>query len=230
MKALPIAFAALLLVLAGTAFAQEAGSVGSRNDEAAAAQPDAVFEQTYSIELGTGMPPLYMQLLPYGRVQEELAQKGQQAIDNGAFYPVISLSGVMRCGLKTELTLTFGTSWCYNKLIQYPVFGTDPNGLPRYDLYKGSPAGTLVSSPVLTILLQYRHLWNPKNAFVLYSGAGFGFSTGFLQYRGSSPLPNPIPAITPIAFRYGGEHFYGFAECTLGPVASFVHGGLGWRF
>ena len=230
MKALPIAFAALLLALSVPAFAQEAGVAGGQNDEATSAQPGTEFEKTYSIELGTGMPPLFMQLLPYSAVEQELASKGQQTINEGAFYPVISLSGVMRCGLKTELTLTFGTSLCYNKLIQYHVFCTDPNGQPRYDLHKGSQAGTLVSSPVLTVLLQYRHLWNPKNAFVLYSGAGFGFSTGFLQYRGSSPLPNPIPAITPIAFRYGGEHFYGFAECTLGPVASFVHGGLGWRF
>lgn len=230
MKARPIVFAALLLALAVPAFAQEAGAAGSQFDETASEQQSTEFKKTYSVEIGTGMPPLFMQLLPYSGVKQELARKGQETINDGAFYPVISLSGVMRCGLKTELTLTAGTSWCYNKLIQYPVFGTDPNGQPRYDLHKGSPAGTLASSPVLTVLLQYRHLWNPKNAFVLYSGAGFGFSTGFLQYRGSSPLPNPIPAITPIAFRYGGEHIYGFAECTLGPVASFVHGGLGWRF
>lgn len=226
MKVRLIAIAALILCFSTLAFAQE-GS-GAAQDESAAVREQ--FEKTYSIELGTGLSPFFMRYMPYSSVKKSLAQKGQEAIGDGAFYPVISLTGVMRTGLKTEFTATVSSSWCHNKLVQYPQFGIDPDGQPRYDLTKGSPAGWLVSSPTFTLMVQYRHLWNPQNAFVFYSGIGFGFSSGLMAYRGNSVYPSLLPSLTPLAFRLGGQHFYGFAECTIGPVASYVHGGLGWHF
>ena len=255
MKVRLIAIAALILAFTVSAGAQEKGGAAAREgvaaqdevasvqeslpaaqDESGGVREDAVvperaeFEKTYSIELGTGLPPFFMRYMPNSSVKKSLAQKGQEAIGDGAFYPVISLTGVMRTGLKTEFTATVSGSWCYNNLVQYPQFGTDPNGQPRYDLTKGLPAGRLASSPTFTLMVQYRHLWNPKNAFVLYSGVGFGFSSGLMAYRGNSVYPSFLPSLTPLAFRLGGQHFYGFAECTIGPVASYVHGGLGWRF
>lgn len=205
MKTRLIAIAALLCV-AVTAFAQD--------------EPE--FSKRYSIEIGTGMPPLYMSDYPSYAVQKRLEQLGQAPVADDVFHPVVSLSGVVQVNPKTEFVLTSGVSWNHNKLMQYPVFGTDPYGKPRYDLDKGLPAGTLDSSPIFSVLFQYRHLWNPQDVLVVYSAAGIGyaFTLGF----------PPLPSLTPIALRLGGNHIYGFAEFTIGPIATFVHGGLGWHF
>ena len=183
-----------------------------------------LFDKSFSIELGTGIRPIQMMVSPNRYVQKELAPKGQDIDTDGAFFPTISLTGVLRTGLKTEFTLTAGTCWYHHRVIQYPVFGTDPNGEPRYSIGNGTPAGWMDSIPSYSLTIQWRHLWNPQNAFTLYTGLGAGVTTSSLSDF------FPLPSITPIAFRYGGKHLYGFAEFTLGPLASLVHGGLGWRF
>lgn len=189
----------------------------------AQAQVPYPYPKSFSIELGTGLPPLHTSLLaPSRSVREQLAQSGQDINLTGAFYPVINLTGIYRSTLHSEYTLNLGVSWCHHRVTQYSVFGTDPKGQPRYDLDDGSPAGWKDSTPIGTLTFQYRYLYNPHRPVVVYSALGFGFSTH------TSYLP--LPSLTPIAARYGGEHFYGFLECTLGPLASFVHGGLGWRF
>ena len=189
---------------------------------AALAQEQEEFAKTFSVEVGTGISPLYMIDTPSRSVQKRLAQKNLVAIDEDCFHPVLTLTGVFRTNLKSEFTITAGTSWNHNKLIECPVFGVDPFGQPRLNIEEGTPAGTLESSPEFSILFQYRHLWNPQNALVCYSGIGAGFSTamGFC----------PIPSFTPLALRLGGEHIYGFVECTVSILATFVHGGIGWRF
>ena len=202
--------AALLLTVAPAAFSQE--------EEAAL----PAFRKSYSIELGTGLPPLHMSLMPSRAVKDAYAQKGQSVSSRQTFYPVISLTGTVRTSRKSEHTLTAGLSWCFHPVTRYGVFGTDPDGKPRYDLSDGSPAGWEHSSPVFTFTWHWRHLWNPDGKVVAYSGvgAGFPFMDGLF----------PLPSVTPIAIRFGGAHLYGFAECTLGPVASILHAGLGWKF
>lgn len=179
---------------------------------------------SYSIEAGTGIQPLQMLLAGDRAVREALAPKGQDIDSQGGFYPVINLTGVIRSGHRTEFTLTAGASWYHHKVIQYPVFGTDPEGRPRYDLKNGTPAGWKDSIPTYSLTLQWRHLWNPDNDFTVYTALGAGVVTrrsfGFV----------PLPSLTPVAFRYGGKHFYAFAELTLGTLASIAHGGLGWHF
>ncbi|MBP5301747.1 MAG: hypothetical protein J6Y88_00685 [Bacteroidales bacterium] len=197
---------AALLCAATTAFAQERADV----------------TKTFSVEVGTGISPLYMLDTPSRPVQKRLAQKNLVALDEGCFHPVLTLTGVLRTGVKSEFTITAGTSWNHNKLIKCPVFGIDPLGQPRLNVEEGTPAGTLESSPEFSLLFQYRHLWNPQNALVCYSGIGAGFSTAMGFY--------PIPSFTPLALRLGGEHIYGFVEGTVSILATFVHGGLGWRF
>lgn len=189
---------------------------------AAFAQERADFAKTFSVEVGTGISPLYMSDTPSRSVQQRLAQKNLVANDEGCFHPVVTLTGVFRINAKSELTVSAGTSWNHNKLIKCPVFGTDPSGQPRLNVEEGTPAGTVESSPEFSILFQYRHLWNPQNALVCYSGIGAGFSTAMGFY--------PIPSFTPLALRLGGEHFYGFVEGTVSILATFVHGGIGWRF
>ena len=201
-----LALVAALLCAVTAAFAQE--------------REDAV--KSFSVEVGTGISPLYMSDTPSRSVQQRLAQKSLVANDEDCFHPVVTLTGVFRINAKSELTVSAGTSWNHNKLIKCPVFGVEPSGQPRLNIEEGQPAGTLESSPEFSILFQYRHLWNPQNAVLLYSGFGAGLSTamGFM----------PVPSLTPIALRVGGEHVYGFAEATVSILATFVHGGLGWRF
>ena len=186
------------------------------------AQDDPDFRKSFSLEAGTGIQPLYMSDYPKYGVQKRLEADGVAPVADGCFHPVVTLSGVFRTAVKTEFTVSAGVSWNHNRLMKYPVFGTDPYGQPRYNLDEGTPAGTLDSSPEFSLLLQYRHLWNPQNAVLLYSGFGAGLSTamGFM----------PVPSLTPIALRVGGEHVYGFVEGTVSILATFVHGGIGWRF
>lgn len=182
------------------------------------------FEKSYSIEIGTGIRPFQMMINPLRAAQVRLAPKGQDVDTDGSFYPVVNLTGVLRSGWKTEFTLSAGASWYHHRLIQYPSFGMDPDGKPRYDLEHGERVGWMDSIPAFSGTFQWRHLWNPSNAFLVYTALGAGVTVSYF-----SPF-FPLLSLTPVAFRYGGEHFYAYTEMTLGPLASFVHGGLGWRF
>ena len=182
------------------------------------------YRKQFSLELGTGYQPLHMTMSPSREMETALAEKGQRVDKSGAFYPVISLSGVWRTRPHTEFALAAGISWCHHRLLQYEPFGIDPKGNPRYDgSAKGTPAGWKDSTPIPSLTLRYRHLWNPDRAVVAYSGAGAGF---VLPYTGIPVLPE----LTPIGVRFAGEHFYFFLELTMGPVASLGHGGFGWHF
>jgi len=180
--------------------------------------------KSFSIEAGTGLRPLHMTFVPTYGYKEELADKGQAVDYDGAFYPVVSLTGVMRTREKTEFTLSAGASWLHHKITQYSTFGIDPQGKPRYNLNDGESIGWSDSEPIFTFTFQWRHLWNPQNAFVAYTALGAGaVVSSSLEFAA-------LPSLTPIAFRYGGRHFYAFTELTLGTLATFVHGGIGWHF
>ena len=201
----------------------------------AAAQEEATqFKKTYSIELGTGIQPFYMNswTAPSSQVKDEYAQKGQ--CPEGPYsYPVASLTGVMRISRRSEHILTLGTTWCHHKVVQYPESGGyDPKGNPRYKIENGTTIGYANTSFEYSITWQWRHLWTPDKLVVLYTGVGLGvYSEHVYAMGGHIPLPVvPVPDVTPLGLRFGGKHFYGYAEATLGPVATLAHGGLGWRF
>ena len=184
-------------------------------------------QRTWSIEMGAGFIPYHMTLVPTRAIKEELAQLGQEAgqIMN-PYGPAFSVSGAYRVRRWTEFRFTVGASWRYYKLTQYSVFGTDPDGKPRYDLKDGHYLKTDNAS-VFSFTLQCFHIWNPGRTAELYSGGGLGFIAG----KGSSfTEPIPLPELTPIGVRVGGRHLYGFTELTIGPIASLVHGGIGCRF
>ena len=103
------------------------------------------WQKSYSVEIGTGIPPIHMIMVPTYEVERALAEKGQEANLEGAIHPVVSLSGVYRVREASELLLTVGVSCCYYDITQYAVFGTDPDGNPRYDLEKGAYAGRIRS-------------------------------------------------------------------------------------
>ena len=194
------------------------GAIGS-----ASAQEPGAFGKSYSIELSTGLPPLHMTFAPTWEEEYAWAQKGQGMNSEGGFYPVINVTGVLRPRLKTEFTLTAGTSWYHHRITQYSTFGIDPEGKDRYNLKDGHPAGWKDSGRSYSLTFQWRHLWNPEKAFSMYTALG----AGLVYFDGDCV---PLPSLTPIAFRYGGRHFYAFTELTLGTMASLVQGGLGWRF
>lgn len=184
-------------------------------------------QRNWSIEMGAGFIPYHMTMIPTRAIKEELAQLGQEAgqIMN-PYGPAFSVSGAYRVRRWTEFRFTVGASWRYYKLTQYSVFGTDPDGKPRYDLKDGHYLKTDNAS-VFSFTLQCFHIWNPGRTAELYSGGGLGFIAG----KGSSfTEPIPLPELTPIGVRVGGRHLYGFTELTIGPIASLVHGGIGCRF
>ena len=185
----------------------------------------SVFRKRFSLELGAGPGPLHMlvpDVSPTWAQKRALAQEGLEANDYDALYPAFSLSGVWRYAYRWELALTGGISWSHYKVTRYEQFGVDPQGQPRYDLTQGSPAGWRNSSPVGSLTCQWRVFWNPAWTVQPYSAFGFGFSTA------SSIIP--LPSLTPVGLRYGGDHFYFFAETPLNPVALFLHVGAGYRF
>ena len=204
--------AAILLAASASAFAS--GGKGS----------DEPFRKIFSLELGTGLQPLHMTLSPSRSEKESFASHGiaLTSLSSDLDCPVISISEVWRTRPHWELCLTEGISWKIMDSVQYGTFGTDPSGNPRYDLNNGTPAGTKAMLPVGSLSFQARFIWSPKWKVTVYSALGIGFTT-VTEYI-------PMPLVTPVALRIGGEHFYGFAEATIGPVATFAHGGIGWRF
>lgn len=187
------------------------------------AQEDTRSLKGFSLEAGTGLAPLHTRLSNTSwDTRREYAQKGQEITGTGVYSPSISLAGVFRTAANIEHTVTLSVAWTRLSLTQYSVFGTDPQGQPRYDLEDGTVIGTVNSPLSYSITWHWRYIWNPQKPFKTYTalGAGLSTTTGFV----------PLPSVTPIGVRFGGTHFYFFAEWTLGPVASFVHGGLGWKF
>lgn len=180
------------------------------------------WQKSYSVEIGTGIPPIHMIMFPTYEVERALAEKGQEANLEGAIHPVVSLSGVYRVREASELLLTVGVSCCYYDITQYAVFGTDPDGNPRYDLEKGAYAGRIRSDLSVAVTFQYRHIWNPGRLIETYSDLSLGIT--------DSSEWQLLPGVTFFGLRYGGRHLYAYVENTISPVATLVHGGLGWRF
>ena len=208
MKAHLTALMALLL-LGATAFAQE---------------EEPPFFKQFSVEIATGLPPIHTLLEVNGtKYDKSLAQQGKQPDMDGAWMPALSVSAVWKTAPRWEMVLTGGVSWCHHKVIQYGTFGIDPQGKPRYDLTKETPVGGWVdSSPVASLTVQERVFWNPRWKVQMYSAFGLGLTT-------SSNLV-PIPSLMPVCIRLGGRHLYCYAETGFSPFASYLHGGLGFKF
>ena len=197
---------------------------------AAKAQESESFRKSFSLELGAGIFPFHATLGDAGRAEEaEYAKLGQRISSSDKIAPAFSLSEVWRTGEHWEFCLTEGVSWKWQNVTQYGVFGTDPNGDPRYDLTKVTDTWVKASKPVFSLTAQVRFIWSPNWKVTVYSATEIGISSNLFAYF-YTPLSVPLPGITPVAVRYGGKHLYGFAELILGPIASFGHGGLGWRF
>ena len=209
----------LLLGLSVASWGQRPGPARVREREM------APWEPSFSLEVGTGLAPLHMLFQPTVDVERALAQRGQEVEKDRASFPVLSLSGVWRAGALSEMVVTAGVSCCYYNILQYPVFGTDPNGNPRYDLNFPSYAGRGRTDLCPTLTVRYRHLWNPWHTVVFYNELGVGI--GDFSDIGDIRL---LPAMTPFGVRCGGQHFYFYFENTFSPVATLVHCGLGWRF
>ena len=192
---------------------------------AAFGQEDS-FRKTFSLELGVAPGPLHMMfpgVSPDDHTEDVWADQGRRADKSTGYYPAFSLSGAIRTWDRWETVVTAGVSWYRSRLIQYEPFGIDPQGKPRYDLTKETPVGGWVdSSPVASLTVQERVFWNPRWKVQMYSAFGLGLTT-------SSNLV-PIPSLMPVGIRLGGRHLYGYAETGFSPFASYLHGGLGFKF
>lgn len=172
----------------------------------------------FSLELGTGFFPLHMLFLNHS---VDISDEGKGADAELRHFSALSLSGVYRSSWRSEFVLTGGLSWIPYQITQYGVFGIDPAGKPRYDLDIKEAMWTEYDY-VPSLTLSYRYIWNPGQAVEWYSGFGLG-----LIYRSELTC---LPGLTIIGLRYGMEHVYFFAENTFSPIATLIHGGLGWRF
>ena len=192
---------------------------------AAFGQEDS-FRKTFSLELGVAPGPLHMMfpgVSPDDHTEDVWADQGRRADKSTGYYPAFTLSGAIRTWDRWETVVTAGVSWYRSRLIQYEPFGIDPQGKPRYDLTKETPVGGWVdSSPVASLTVQERVFWNPRWKVQMYSAFGLGLTT-------SSNLV-PIPSLMPVCMRLGGRHLYFYAETGFSPFASYLHGGLGFKF
>lgn len=192
---------------------------------AAFGQEDS-FRKTFSLELGVAPGPLHMMfpgVSPDDHTEDVWADQGRRADKSTGYYPAFTFSGAIRTWDRWETVVTAGVSWYRSRLIQYEPFGIDPQGKPRYDLTKETPVGGWVdSSPVASLTVQERVFWNPRWKVQMYSAFGLGLTT-------SSNLV-PIPSLMPVCIRLGGRHLYCYAETGFSPFASYLHGGLGFKF
>jgi len=180
------------------------------------------FKRSFSLELGSGFAPIHT-LADTRSLDVKYAPLGQAIDDN---YPLsFTLSGVWRFNRRWEAKLTIDAAWFNCELIQYPEFGTDPSGKPRYriDYNQAEHLGRINDGFRWSATAILRHIWNPQNAFQTYSEFGLGYVFG-------SGVPALIPGLTFIGLRYCWEHFYLYAENTFSPAATLFHGGFGWKF
>ena len=192
---------------------------------AALSQEKEPFQKSWSVEVGTGIYPFYMTsfYVPSWDLETELADQGQEIYHTSqALISSVSVAGVYRFGPHSEVTATGQLHWRHYHVRQYPAFGTDPNGKDRYDLNQEAEYVRDGSVLVPALTFRYRYLYNPKHLLTVYTGFGLGvnYSSVFMV----------IPEITPLGLRFGRNHFYAFAELTIGNVATLGHGGLGWKF
>ena len=178
-----------------------------------AQEKDTSSDTKYSVEIGTGLQPLHTNLANGWSYKKELAETGQGIDSKGSFCPVADLTAVIRTRPRTEFTLSAGVSWYHHRVTQYSIFGTDPEGKPRYNLKDGTPGGWKDSSPVFSLTFQWRHIWNPDNAFKVYSGLGAGIV--FSKYE--QPLPAPSCCCRPPVWnRRSFLHGMSCFRCTAG--------------
>ena len=170
-----------------------------------------VFRNRFTIEFSSGLPIIQSLNVNTRHLEKQLAMEGIRIDKGGALHPLINLTGALLVSPRCELALTGGIYWYLHRITQFEAFGIDPKGNPRFD------------TPVGSLTFQVRWIWNPGESCAIYSAAGAGILT-----EGTKIVP--LPSITPVGVRLGGEHFFGFFETTLGSVATLFQAGLGWTF
>lgn len=210
----------LLLGVAVTVFAQE-----SLVDALATAD----FEKTWSVEVGSGYPPIHATLGGGANMNRSLASSGQFVTD---LTPLsFTLAGVMRTSERWEMKLIADFAWHNCAVKQFDTFGVDPNGQPRYiiDYDNAQYIGRRNTGYTLSLAFTFRRIWNPSKAFQVYSEFGGGIFN-----RPTSAIISKLYlcsfSLTPIGVRYCWDHLYLFAEIPFSPYATLIHGGLGWKF
>ena len=184
---------------------------------------------TRSIEISTGPAPfhalLFGSLADTGENEADLAEKGRRLDTENASYPSFNLGFFLPVS-SGEIPIDFGLmtnfSWRRGPLLQYPVFGTDPEGRNRYDMTASTRIGTSSDNLSFALMGLFRFRWYNGDALRGYSATGLGWSTATSWI--------PLPYLTPVGVQLGRGALFANAELTLSPAATFCLIGLGWRF
>ena len=183
--------------------------------------------QSFSVEVGTGIPSLFTAFFTFNG-EDSFYGHGQQPEYKWTL--TTDVSAVWRTTSRWEVVLSCGYSQRLYKVTQYPEFGTDPYGQPRYDFSKpGQPLGTKGLKPVETLCLQGRYIWLEEDGLEEDENLSF-YTAVCVGVMTDLNRTIPVAGLTPFAFRISGTHFYFFAEVTVSPLATIGHGGFGWRF
>lgn len=194
---------------------------------AAWSQEKEPFPASWSVEIGTGVYPFYMNFEPSRGLETELAQKGQEIYNiSDALISSVTLAGGYRFSRRSEVIATAQLNWRNYQIRQYPVFGKDPAGKDRYDVIQKATYVDDGAAFVPAVTIRYRFLYNPDDLLTVYSGFGIGAVVSFSDNVSFGVIPD----VTILGLRLGRDHFYVFAEATIGNVATLGYGGLGWKF
>ena len=192
-------------------------------------KPEVPFRPTFSIEAGVGPAPIH--LILESRNYSSGIGSGKKLVESGKEFnprqsasksPSLSISAAYRPFPRWEFTVTAGFSWVNAELIQHPVFGTAPDGSPRYDWNKTESTQDYLMLAI-SVTPQARVIWNPRWKVQAYSG----FGLGMVIFKDHSFI---IPSLVLAGAKFGGKRVYFFAENTYSPFATVLHGGVGVRF
>ena len=169
----------------------------------------------HSLEISTGIPPLHTSLLMASRNAEVRNGFEQQEL----IRPSLNIAYAFSLSEKLSLHLIVNGSMCQVRISQYPKVSDN-----QYDYSAAPEVHKEWKGPAIAVMGDVRWKWLRTDVLQLYSALGFGILPGL-------GLTVPVtPYVTPVGINIGRNRVYGIAELTMSSAASFVLGGIGFRF
>ena len=184
-------------------------------------------EHPHSVTISTGIPYFFAMMFPPGNPNSSTTW---DAREKG-----IAFKSLFPTNLNVGYNYQFSKRWEVAAIItvcgyvysskQYPKTGEDERGKAVYD-WNATPTASAVHYQhrafIPSAMLRYYWLAR-KSSFQMYSAAGLGITI----FESSIPV---CPTLTPLGMRFGGKHWYGQVELTVGTTATLFLGGVGYRF
>lgn len=218
-----ISFGLLSLLLGGalTARAQEDMRVLPE-----VPKPLHYVDHPHSITVSTGYPFIFAALSRPGAPNNSMTMEGW----NLGFKYKTWISTNLNVGYNYQINKRWEVSFlitvcgCIYSRYAYPRTWDDEYGNRQYD-WNATPEDQGVHYEHIALMpaVMARYYWLArKSAFQMYSAAG-------IAYVPDSSIP-VFPTLTPVGIRFGGGHWYGVAELTIGTTATLLLAGAGYRF